>query len=88
MREAVEDLGKAFLEIRREGCIQFNDLLVDLHCAPVSDTAVEVNLASIGEQMYGIQTEGKTAADHCRDIVACLNQFIIEWRDNMNSKRW
>ena len=31
MREAVEDLGKAFLEIRREGCIQFNDMFVELH---------------------------------------------------------
>lgn len=89
MRDAVENLAKAYLEIRREGCIQFDDLVVVIHCAPLTTrrkVAIEVCLQSVGETMHGYKTD-KTALEHCHDLYNYLKECLQKWRDSMDNMR-
>lgn len=86
MRDAIENLGNAYIDIRREGCIQFDDLLVVIHCNPEHKTAVEIQLQSVGKKMFGTTRE-KTVLEHTNDIHAYLASCLQKWRDSMNDKR-
>lgn len=86
MREAVEDLAEAYLHIRRDGCIQFDDLRVVLHCPPSEAVAIEIKLTSVGKQMYGYSCQ-KTTLEHCGDITTYLKDCIEKWRASMDKKR-
>ena len=86
MRDAVEILAQAYIDIRREGCIQFDDMLVCLHCNPKHATAIEVRLQSINRAMIG-RTNEKTVLKHCEYLYNYLNGCIKKWRDNMDEKR-
>lgn len=86
MRDAVENLAKAYIEIRQEGCIQFDDLLVVIHSDASPKIALEVCLTSVGKQMYGFKGQ-KTPLNHCQDLQKYLKDCLGKWRDSMNEKR-
>lgn len=86
MRDAAENLGNAYLDIKREGCIQFDDMMVVVHCHPESPVGVEVRLQSIGEAMNGTNKE-KSALTHCQNIYTYLNSCLGKWRDSMDVQR-
>lgn len=86
MKDAVENLAQAYIDIRREGCIQFDDLLVVVHCNPNHRTAVEVRLQSIEVAMIG-QNKDKDPIGHCQDLFRYMKDCITKWRSSMDDKR-
>ena len=86
MRDAVENLARAYIEIRREGCIQFDDLLVVLHCNPSHHIAIEVRLQSIGRVMTG-KRDQNDAMGHCEELYRYMRDCIGRWRESMEIKR-
>jgi len=88
MRDAVENLAKAYIEIRKEGCIQFDDMLVIVHCRPQDTVGIEIKLQSINKVMVGKNREKSGGAlPLCQDLYTYLNNCVIEWRKNMNQYR-
>ena len=86
MRDAVENLARAYIDIRREGCIQFDDMLVVIHCNPNHKVAIEVRLQSIGKVMTGKRAE-QDAIAHCEDIYRYMRDCIGKWRESMDNNR-
>ena len=76
----------AFIEIKKEGCIQFDDMKVVVHCNPEDDVAIEIRLQSIGQIMKGLSCE-KPAVEHCQDVYTYLKSCITKWRQSMDEKR-
>lgn len=87
MRDAVENLAKAYIDVRREGCIQFDDLLVTVHCKPTEGTAVEIRLQSIDEGKVFASAEEMSALDHCLVIYKYLSECVKRWRSSMDAHR-
>ena len=87
MRDAVENLARAYIDIRREGCIQFDDMMVVVHCNPDHKIAVEVRLHSIGVSMLGYNSKEKDPIAHCQDLYRYMRGCIGRWRDSMDVKR-
>ncbi|XP_067940322.1 E3 ubiquitin-protein ligase rnf213-alpha-like [Watersipora subatra] len=75
MRDAVENLASAYIEIRKEGCIQFDDLKVVVHCDQSHDVAIEIKLQAIEESLYG-QSSESSSLEHCHDMYAYLTTCI------------
>ena len=86
MRDAVENLSQAYLDIRREGCIQFDDMLVIVHCSKKHKNGIEVKLQSISKSMIGHNGK-KKALEHCEYLYTYLNNCVKKWRENMNKMR-
>lgn len=86
MRDAVENLAQAYIDIRKEGCIQFDDMLVVVHCNPNHRTAIEVRLQSINKAMVGQNSE-KSALEHCQYLHSYLTDCVQKWRKTMDEKR-
>lgn len=86
MRDAIENLGSAYIDIRREGCIQFDDLLVVVHCNPDHGSAIEIRLITVGKKMFGQKRE-KSALLHTQDLYAYLKNCAEEWRASMDKTR-
>ena len=86
MRDAVENLGVAYIEIKKEGCIQFDDMKVVVHCNPDDAVAIEIRLQSIKQVMKGMSLE-KPAVEHCQNVYAYLKSCITKWRQSMDEKR-
>ena len=86
MRDAVENLGNAFLDIKREGCIQFDDMKVVVHCNPQHNVVIEIKLQSIEQSMNGSKEENN-ALVHCRRVYTYLKSCLKKWRDSMDEKR-
>ena len=86
MRDAVENLGNAFLDIKREGCIQFDDMKVVVHCNPDHAVVIEIKLQSIEQTMNGLKEENN-ALVHCRRVYTYLKGCLKKWRDSMDEKR-
>lgn len=85
MRDDIENLAKAYIEIRREGCIQFDDLLVKVHCNP-TDTTVELKLQSLDQSITGKPKSG-TSERHCKELYQFLNTCVADWKKRMNMER-
>lgn len=86
MRDAVKNLADAYLEIRREGCIQFDDMKVVVHCNPEHAVAIEIKLQSIKTSITGLSEEN-TALEHCQNVYAYLKRCLTKWRASMDIKR-
>ena len=86
MRDAVENLGLAYIEIKKEGCIQFDDMKVVVHCNPDSVVALEFGLQSIQQVMRGMRSD-KPAVEHCKNVYTYLKSCIGKWRKSMDEKR-
>ena len=88
MKDAIENLAKAYLEIRREGCIQFDELLVVIHCDPDHIVGMELNLQSIKRVMNG-RNDGQQldALKHCQTLYTFLNDCVSRWRKIMDDHR-
>lgn len=86
MRDAVENLALAYIDIRREGCIQFDDLLVVVHCNSDRGTGVEIRLQSINKKFFG-NTQEMSAIDHCMLIYGYINSCVEKWRRSMDEQR-
>jgi len=86
MRDAVENLGVAYLEIKRAGCILFDDLFVIVHCNPEHRVAVEIILQASGTPLYG-RTFEKSALKHCQNVHNFLSDCFQKWTDIMESER-
>ena len=82
----MENLGVAYIEIKKEGCIQFDDMKVVVHCNPDDAVAIEIRLQSIGQIMKGLSCE-KPAVEHCQDVYTYLKSCITKWRQSMDEKR-
>jgi len=63
MRDAVERLARVYLEIRREGCIQFDEMLVKIDCSAEMTSKVKFKLQSIKHQFVGKPSARKTIHD-------------------------
>ena len=87
MRDAVENLARAYIDIKREGCVQFDDMLITVHCNPKHDVAVEVRLKSMKKGLYGQNKDTKDAITHCQDIYRHLRECMEMWEQTMNIKR-
>ena len=88
MKDAIENLAKAYLDIRREGCIQFDDLLVVVHCDQSHSVGIELRLQSIGEVMQGRNVKNEMdALMHCQALYRFLNQCVSKWQDIMAENR-
>jgi len=75
MRDAVENLAKAYIEIRKEGCIQ-------------STVGIEIKLQSINQVIQGLRKESKgSSLEFCRDLYTYLNSCVSKWRENMDKYR-
>ena len=89
MRDDVENLARAYLEIRHEGCIQFDDLVVRIHCNPqIGKPSVELKLQSIDESIIAKHTQYATSNRHCRDLYKFFNHCIDDWKKKMADERW
>ena len=86
MRDAVENLARAYIDIRREGCIQFDDMLVVVHCNISHHTAIEVRLQSIVRVMTGKRVHND-AMGHCEDLYRYMRDCIGRWKESMALKR-
>ena len=86
MRDAIENLAQAYIDIRREGCIQFDDMMVVVHCNEDHKVAIEVRLQSIGLSMMGKSKE-KSPIEHCEDLYRYMTGCISKWRASMEEKR-
>ena len=87
MIDAVENLAKKYIDIRREGCIQFDDMLVVVHCNPKHKIGVEVRLQSIHVSMLGLNSDLKDPIAHCQDLYRYMDDCIKDWRKSMMTKR-
>ena len=83
MRDAAESLGQAYLDIRREGCIQFDDMMVVVHCNVQETVAIEIKFQSIGASLIGLKKEN-TALKHCNILLDYLKSCIRQWRESLN----
>ena len=86
MRDAVQILAQAYIDIRKEGCIQFDDMLVVIYCNPTRKTVIEIKFQSVNKVMVGKVAE-KTVLAHCQYLHTHLRDCIDAWRGNMNDKR-
>ncbi|XP_067940324.1 E3 ubiquitin-protein ligase rnf213-alpha-like [Watersipora subatra] len=86
MRDAVENLARAYIEVRREGCIQFDDLKVVIHCNQSHAVAIEIKLQTIEKSFSGPSSEG-TSLQHCHNMYKYLIDCIKRWRESMDEKR-
>ena len=86
MRDAIENLAQAYIDIRREGCIQFDDMMVVVHCNEDHKVAIEVRLQSIGLSMMGKSKE-KSPIEHCQDQNRYMTGCISILRASMDEKR-
>lgn len=86
MKDAVENIGKAYLEIRRAGCIQFNDMFIEVDCNNKTHVAIKIKFSSIGRVVKGKRSE-KTALEHCQDIYHFMKGCIEKWQTNMDKMR-
>jgi len=88
MMNAVENLAKAYIEIRKEGLIQFDDMLVIVHCSPQDTVGIEIKLQSIHQVIRGLRKEGKRSSlEFCQDLSTYLNNCVSKWRESMDRYR-
>lgn len=87
MRDAVQILAQAYIDIRKEGCILFDDMLVVIYCDPELETVIKIRFKSSISYIVGKDSE-KTVLAHCQHLHTHLRACIDMWRDNMNDKRW
>lgn len=85
MRDIVENLGNAYLDIKREGCTLFDNMTLVLHCNE-EHIALEMRLPSIGKNLTGQRRE-KTAVKHAEDMYQYLMSCLREWKIIMADKR-
>jgi len=82
----VENLGNSYLEIKRAGCILFDDMFVIIHCNPEHRVAVEITLQASETPLYGLKFE-KSALKHCQNIYNFLSDCFQKWKAIMESER-
>lgn len=87
MKDSAENIAKVFLEIKKEGCIQFDDLLIKIQCNPKSKDGVKFKLQSIKKAFVGMTDGGKTALHHCKDLYNYMRDCLEQWRANMADYR-
>lgn len=87
MRDAVESLAMAYLDVRKEGCIQFDDLLIKVDCDKNKAAPVKVKCFQANKQHYTGRKVEKSALDHCNDLCSYLNSCVTKWREIMDLKR-
>lgn len=86
MQDAVENLAKAYIDIRNLGCIQFDDMMVVVHCNVDHRVAIEVRLQSIGHCILGMKKE-KPCIEHCEDLHRYMTVCASKWRKLMDDRR-
>lgn len=87
MRDEVENLAQAYLEIRKEGCIQFDDLLIKIDCDEAQPASIKVKFQAIKEQYIGRRAENSSTIEHCTDLCDFLRECVKKWREIMVEKR-
>lgn len=87
MRDAVENLAQSYMDIRREGCIQFDDMSVIVYCDPDSDISIKVKMSTDHAEMCGHNSENKNAMSHCQDLHVYMTRCLQEWKNFMEQKR-
>ena len=80
MKDAVENLARVFIDLRREGCVQFENMYITVYCDPAHDPGVEISFRSLGKALMGVK-ESKTALEHCLDIYVYLKDCVKMWRE-------
>lgn len=89
MCDAATNLGNAYISIRRAGCIQFDDLLVVIHCDPSNENspvAIEIKLKQAKVTVLGYKDQ-KSALKQCQDLHSYLNDCLRDWKQHMDSFR-
>ena len=86
MKDAIENLARDYLEIRREGCIQFDKMYIEVDCSQLAEAAVKFKLYSI-KKAYSGSSRSKSALAHCQDLHAYLVDCVKNWRHNMDTMR-
>jgi len=79
-------VAQAYLAIRREGCIQFDELLVFIYCNP-KKVSLQMHFKSIKTTMEAKTDEKSDVRQHCTDLYAYLNECVTKWQENMSAKR-
>ncbi|XP_067936896.1 E3 ubiquitin-protein ligase RNF213-like [Watersipora subatra] len=87
MKDAIENLANAYLDIRREGCIQFDELLVVIHCDETKPVGMEVRLQSIKRVLHSRNDAGADALKHCETLFQFFTQCVSRWQDIMKDHR-
>lgn len=85
MRDDIENLARVYLEIRQQGCVQFNDVLMRVYCSP-KDVTVELTLQSINETIKA-KPSAELSQIHCRELYEFLKKCVKEWKDKMAQER-
>ena len=86
MRDAAENLAQAYLEIRKEGCIQFDELLIKIDCDRECTAPVKIKFQAIKEHYIGRKAD-KSILEHYKDLLDFLRSCVRKWRDIMSQKR-
>ena len=81
----MENLAKAYIAVRQEGCIQFDDMKVLVHCNPGA-VAIVISFKGIEKTLTG-QTDEASALKHCQNVADYLTDCLITWRKSMESQR-
>ncbi|XP_067936897.1 E3 ubiquitin-protein ligase rnf213-alpha-like [Watersipora subatra] len=87
MKDAIENLANAYLDIRREGCIQFDELLVVIHCDKTKNVGMEVRLQSIKRVLHNRNDAAADALKHCETLFQFFTQCVSRWQDIMKDHR-
>jgi len=87
LRDNVENLARAYLRIRREGCILFDDLYVVIHCNPDEKITTELTFKAIDKVLYGRKKCG-TGLDQVNELYFFINNCIEDWRQRLEKFRW
>ena len=91
MKDAVENLAQAYLNIRREGCIQFDDFYVVITQRKEKVTerrlCVEVKLPQVEKVLRGWETPMTTVMYHVTSIYEYMNECVEKWRRELMTKR-
>ena len=85
-RLEMQNLAQAYLEIRKEGCIQFDELLIKIDSDRECTAPVKIKFQAIKEHYMGRKTD-KSILAHCKDLLDFLRSCGRKWRDIMGQKR-
>lgn len=82
----MESIARSYIDLRQDGCVQFDNLLVFVYCDPEHESGVEVRLRSMLQKPIEGDTE-KDLLSNCEEINSFLQECIQSWRQSMIKHR-
>lgn len=90
VKDCVEKLARAYLDLVWNGCVQFDDLLMFVNCNDEEPWGVQIRW----KQLQIDSLDGKNdnnlnigTIDHCQAIYKVLQECITSWTEKLNSVR-